>query len=113
MATNLLLWLLAVTNDSIHKEIESELKPLRAFEGKTHFYSYLKEEEKNRQDGKHAAFSTQSRTSIFPPRFPILFFFLEDPSDHILLKERWQTKVIGAPRFVRLPHSKAIGNTEK
>ncbi|XP_066468975.1 proton channel OTOP3 [Tiliqua scincoides] len=32
MATNLLLWLLAVTNDSIHREIESELKSLRAFE---------------------------------------------------------------------------------
>ncbi|XP_077183991.1 proton channel OTOP3 isoform X2 [Paroedura picta] len=34
MATNLLLWLLAVTNDSVHREIDSELNKLvRAFEG--------------------------------------------------------------------------------
>ncbi|XP_053149437.1 proton channel OTOP3 [Hemicordylus capensis] len=32
MATNLLLWLLAVTNDSVHREIESELKPGHLFE---------------------------------------------------------------------------------
>ncbi|XP_048348052.1 proton channel OTOP3 isoform X1 [Sphaerodactylus townsendi] len=34
MATNFLLWLVAVTNDSIHREIDSELNKLvRAFEG--------------------------------------------------------------------------------
>ncbi|KFQ36361.1 Otopetrin-3, partial [Mesitornis unicolor] len=43
IATNLLLWLLAVTNDTIHMEIESQLREVeRRFEGKAPFpHPYL------------------------------------------------------------------------
>lgn len=38
IATNLLLWLLAVTNDTFHMEIESQLREVeQRFEGKTPF----------------------------------------------------------------------------
>lgn len=43
IATNLLLWLLAVTNDTIHMEIESQLREVeQRFEGKAPFsHPYL------------------------------------------------------------------------
>lgn len=38
LATNLLLWFLAVANDTVHRQIESELnQSLQKYEGKGHF----------------------------------------------------------------------------